>query len=266
METDPHGHASLSLTASSAGTIELSAATQPPGGSAHATLFVSESGGDIPATPERLTLIPEAGEHHRGEETHLLVLAPFESGTVLLAFEPPVLPTQALAVHGYSGVVRLALPAGAGSFTVVAAFRGGRVITDRLTLLGPRSLPLAVRAVPDHATHPGARPAIALDTTDEAGHALASQVTLLASEAQPPTLAELLLRGQSSVAIADARPDDGLAFAAAQSRAPGHGALRSGPGRDRILPTGRLPADPIGAVSNGSPGVRAGWSRSQRDA
>src|SRR5581483_2430832 len=95
LETDAHGRAALSLAASSAGTIELTAATQPPGGSAHATLFVSENGGDIPATPERLTLIPEVGDRHRGEETHLLLLSPFESGTVLLSYEPPLLPTQA---------------------------------------------------------------------------------------------------------------------------------------------------------------------------
>ncbi len=207
LETDARGHASLSLTASSAGYIELSAVTQPPGGSAHATLFVSENGGDIPATPERLTLIAEAGEHHRGEETRLLVLAPFEAGTVLLSFEPPITPTQAVAVRGYSGVARLTLPPGAGALTAVAtALRGGRVITDRLSLLPPRVLPLVVRAALDHPTHPGARPAISLDPAYEAGHPLASQVTLLLGEGEgPPALAELLARAHSRAVIAAAR-------------------------------------------------------------
>ena len=208
LETDAHGHASLPLTASSAGYIELSASTEPPGGSAHATLFVSENGGDIPATPERLTLIAEAGEHRRGEEMRLLVLAPFEAGTALLSFEPPVIPTQAVVVHGYSGVARLTLPLGVGALTAVAAaFRGGRVITDRLSLLPPRVLPLAVRAVLDHPTHPAARPAVSLDTADEAGHPLASQVTLLLTEGEgPPPLAELFARVQSRVVIAAAQP------------------------------------------------------------
>ena len=203
LETDPHGRASVSLTASSAGTIELVAATEPAGGSAHATLFVSEAGGDIPATPERLTLIAEVGEHRRGEETRLLVLAPFESGTVLLAFEPPVLATQAVPVRGYSGVVRLTLPAGSAPINAVAAAsRGGAVITDRLSLLAARPLPLAVHAVLERPTHPGARPSVGLDTTDDEGHPLASQVTVMASASLAwPSLAELLVRPQSNVAF-----------------------------------------------------------------
>ena len=214
-EPDAHGRVAVPVTASSPGYIELSASSEldasgraAPVALAHATLFVSESGGDIPATPERLTLVQEALDHRRGEELRLLVLTPFEAGTVLLSFEPPLLSTQAVSVRGYSGVMRLTLPTAASGLTVVAAaLRGGRLYTDRLTLLRPqRAMTLTVRLALDRGARGPARPVLSpvlsIEALDEAGQPLSAQVTVFgAAEDRLPTLAELLEPPVPSVGI-----------------------------------------------------------------
>ena len=86
LETDAHGHAVLSLPAFSAGYVEVDVALEGQRPSAQALVFVTESGGDIPTTPETLSLVAEPVEHRRphegahaaaAEEQRLLIMTPF---------------------------------------------------------------------------------------------------------------------------------------------------------------------------------------------
>jgi len=89
LDTDAHGRATLNLTPNGPGYVEVEANLD--GGDRPLTqisLFVTDQGGDIPTTPDRLTLLPDRAEYLRGEEARVLILTPFESGTVLIGIDP----------------------------------------------------------------------------------------------------------------------------------------------------------------------------------
>jgi hypothetical protein len=189
LETDAHGRAALVLPPFSPGYVEVDVSVEGEPISAQALLFVTESGGDIPTTPDRLLLVPEPVEHRHGreggrtpgtgEEQRVLVMTPFDSGTVLLALEPSLSATSVLvSIHGYSGVAHLHLPVtSAGLFMSAAATQGGRLFQERLQLAPPsRPLGMLVRGSFEHPPRSGQRAVLSLQTDDGLGRPLPSKV------------------------------------------------------------------------------------------
>jgi hypothetical protein len=209
VETDAHGHGVLALPVFLPGYVEVSIGVQGQASSALALVFVTEQGGDIPTTPDRMLLVPEPPEHHRprdaprspgggsnpAEDQRLLIMTPFESGTVLVTTEPatPGEPLTA-AIHGYSGVVHLHPGVSvSGLFASAAAQRNGRLFRQWVQLAPPSRAPaLVVRGSFEHPPRTGQHTVLSLQTEDAVGRPLPSLV-----------LGRLSLGGEGSASLSD---------------------------------------------------------------
>jgi hypothetical protein len=204
LETDARGHAALTLPAFSPGYVEIELGVEGQPASAQALVFVTELGGDIPTTPDRLLVVPELPEHRRAqgphgtasvEEQRVLIMTPFESGTVLLTTEPPTAgPPLVAVIHGYSGVAHLhpTLTA-SGLYLSAAAMRGGRFFQQWVQLVPPFRAPgLLVRGSFERPPRAGQHALLTLQTEDGAGRSLPSEV-----------LGRLSLDGDGSAPLAD---------------------------------------------------------------
>ncbi|MHB8419843.1 MAG: hypothetical protein ACYDCL_17345 [Myxococcales bacterium] len=194
---DARGRAQVTLPAAPSGYLEIEASL--PGAAAPlatASAFVTESGGDIPTTPDRLELVLDKREYARGDELRALVLTPFEQGTVLIGVEPggepraasvdP--PVQLLTVHGYSAEAHLVLPlAGSGVRVVAAALVGGTLYRASAPVpLAERAPALALRLLPDPGPRPGTRIGVDVVATDAEGHRVPAAIAVWTSAAPVP--------------------------------------------------------------------------------
>jgi hypothetical protein len=199
VELDTHGRGSVSLPAASPGYLEVRASIPDSGEPlSRASIFVTDNGGDIPTTPDRLELVLDRHDYARGDELRLLVLTPFESGTVLVGLEPSGGPAEELvAVHGYSGVVHLKLPAAAAAARLTAAaLVGGTLYRASAPVPLPERLPsLALHLSTDRPLHAGQRTVLALGATDADGHGVPAVLDVTASSTPPsaPSLGQLFL-------------------------------------------------------------------------
>ncbi len=229
METDAHGHAVLTLPAFQPGYVEVDVASEGGPVVAQALVFVTESGGDIPITPDRLLLIAEPAEHHHVDEQRVLVMTPFDTGTVLLAVEPspPAAAPALAAVHGYSGVAHLHLPTTSSAvFVSAGATQGGRLFQERLQL-APSNRPtgMLVRGSFERPPRSGQRALLTLQTDDALGRPLPSKV-----------LGRLSVSGEESVPLFDQlRPAFAPSAAFSVSRSWRGSATRSPEVRQRDL-------------------------------
>jgi hypothetical protein len=99
------GQVELSLPALQAGYMEVEAEVDGAR-LAETVLYVSAHGGDIPFTPDALTLIPDRLRYAPGETARVLLFAPFESGSALVTVESGELThSEVLAVHGSSALL-----------------------------------------------------------------------------------------------------------------------------------------------------------------
>jgi hypothetical protein len=208
VETDAHGHGVLSLPGFLPGYVEVSVGAEGQPASALALVFVTEQGGDIPTTPDRMLLVAEPPEHHRprdaqravsgsspAEDQRVLIMTPFESGTVLVTTEPATAgaPLTA-AIHGYSGIAHLHPGSSmSGLFASAAALRNGRLFRQWVQLVPPgRASTLAVRGSFEHPPRTGQHAVLSLQTEDAVGRPLPSLV-----------LGRLSLGGDGSASLVD---------------------------------------------------------------
>ena len=238
IELDGRGRASATLPPVSAGYVELEASIDPassphaPGPAprgpalAQATVFVTEGGGDIPTTPDRLILIPDRRAYGRGEEARLLLLTPFESGLVLVSAGPGSAGVAApsdlaaagrpghaspfetlVAVRGYSGVARFRVPpSGSVAKVSASALVGGTLYHEAVALaLADRVPALSIRLAPERALRAGQRSAVGIEILDGAGHGLPAAVEALLSRTAatpaPPLVSLLSLESPATVEI-----------------------------------------------------------------
>ncbi|HUB06949.1 MAG TPA: hypothetical protein VMB50_08110 [Myxococcales bacterium] len=185
VELDARGHASVTLPTVPAGYLDVQA--NLPGLAeplARTTLFVTEAGGDIPTTPDRLELVLDRREYARGDDLRALVLTPFESGSVLIGLEPATGPAdQLLAVRGYSGLAHLKIPAAASGLRLVAAaLSGGTLYRAAAAVpLADRASPLALKLFPERPSHGGDRAALTVIATDADGHGVPASIAVWSS-------------------------------------------------------------------------------------
>lgn len=133
-------------------------------------LYATVEGGDIPFSPDTLTLIPDKASYAVGDTARILVLSPFDAGSALLTVEgAELVRAEALSIRGASAVARVKVtPALAPSFTVAAqAVFGERSYRrERRVATAPLGEALAVRGSLDV---PGARGELQVEVLDRAG-------------------------------------------------------------------------------------------------
>ncbi len=185
VELDARGHASVTLPGAPAGYLDVQAglagSAEPL---ARTTVFVTETGGDIPTTPDRLELVLDRRDYARGDEARVLILTPFESGTVLLGVEPSAEPAdQLVTIHGYSGEARLKVPPAGGSLRVVGAALSGGTLYRAVSPIPivEHAPPLTLKIYPERGARAGERLGLSVAASDADGHGVPAAVTLWAS-------------------------------------------------------------------------------------
>ncbi|MHB1843479.1 MAG: hypothetical protein ACYCWW_01415, partial [Deltaproteobacteria bacterium] len=198
-QTDAKGHASIQLASGGPGYVDVEATIAGEDGRgasaarAETSVFVTESGGDIPTTPERLVLILDRSPGMAGEEARFLVLCPFESGLALVGSSAGGPPELVVPIRGYSGLGRIRL----GELPAVlsaSALSGGRVYRARVDVASSsRGVPLSIRVVADPASA-GVRGGVALEVRDSEGHGVPAWLSLFVSSTplKAPMLSRLL--------------------------------------------------------------------------
>ncbi|MBS2029078.1 MAG: hypothetical protein JST54_14340 [Deltaproteobacteria bacterium] len=93
---------------------------------ADGVLFASAHGGDIPFTPDELTLVPDKPSYAPGETARVLLFAPFESGSALVTTElGSDVHGEVVAIHGSSAMLTQKLTSAGGvTFSAVAVLNG----------------------------------------------------------------------------------------------------------------------------------------------
>ncbi len=199
---DGHGNGSAVLPPVPAGYLEVGATVAgddlPEGGLAprrrtdagpplaRTSIFVTENGGDIPTTPDRLELVLDRVAYERGDEVRALVMTPFDSGRVLVGMAPGAgPPDQVLAVHGYSGLVRL--HGVAGGRIVAAALSGGTIFAASATVpIVSAPAPLSLHLAAPVPLRAGQKAALTLSAVDRAGRGTPAALEVIASTENVP--------------------------------------------------------------------------------
>ncbi len=208
-QTDAKGRATLLLPPAAPGYVELEARPARSGRGeagfrAQASIFVTEAGGDVPTTPDRLLLVPDKIAAAPGDELRFLLLCPFESGVALVGVAPGGPPDHVVPIHGYSGIGRVRLgelPALLSASALVAG-RSYRALAS--IAAAERGEPLSLRIGPDR-LKAGAGNPLSIEVRDAAGRGVPAWLGLFLSNERPwaPRLEELLapLRAPPGVAF-----------------------------------------------------------------
>lgn len=198
---------------------------------AEAVLYATQKGGDIPFTPDALTLIPDRASYAPGETARVLLFAPFESGTALVTLESgDLLRAEVVPIRGSSGLWVQMLPPGNGATFTATAVLNGQSFTAARTVRIAQPEPGSLQA----SLEPGPRPdtlELIVHTRDAQGRPIAG-VSALASwraAAALPPLAPPLGTFLDPPPAPEGRTDVSLEF-----RSAGH----SGPQSSRPLPLG----------------------------
>lgn len=169
VRTGADGTASLTFVPQAAGYYEVEVAW---GGArlCETFLYATAEGGDIPFSPDTLTIIPDKASYAVGETARLLVLSPFDAGSALLTVEgAELVRAEALSIRGASAVLRMKVTSAlAPSFTVAAQaiFAERSYRRERRIATAPVGESLAVRGSLEVA---GERGLLQVEVLDRAG-------------------------------------------------------------------------------------------------
>ncbi len=154
-------------------------------------LYATVDGGDIPFSPDALTLIPDKASYAIGETARVLVLAPFDSGSALLTVEGAERArADALSIRGASAVARVKVTqALAPSFAVAvqAVFGERSYRRERRIATAPVGEALSLRGSLEVQ---GERGELSVEVLDRAGRPLAGAelfATVLDERSVPPS-------------------------------------------------------------------------------
>ena len=217
VEVPASGSAQLTLPPLQAGYCELEATL---GGKrlAEAVLFASAKGGDIPFTPDALTLIPDRNGYTSGQTAHVLLFAPFESGTALVTIAAgESTHHEVLAIHGSSALFTFKVPPGATDldFAAVALLNGQSFAAARSVRVLPLPGP-SLRASIVASKRPG-QLELSVHVADALGRPVPGAVAHAAVRAanDPPPLAPALAAYFDPEPVPEGRTDVSLDFRSA---------------------------------------------------
>jgi hypothetical protein len=182
---------------------------------AEAVLFVSQKGGDIPYTPDALTLVPDKGRYSPGDTARVLIFAPFESATALFSAESSeFLKDEVLVIHGSSAIAQVKVGNGPGlTFSATAVFAGQSYERSRTVAVGPASGPLSLSATLEPSNKPG-QLELKVHARDAQGRPWPNAQVVASwrdAEAEPP-LAPPLATFMDPEPVAEGRTDVSLGF------------------------------------------------------
>jgi alpha-2-macroglobulin len=150
-------------------------------------VYASSEGGDIPETPEALTIVQDKSQYAAGETARILILTPFEAGSVFVTVEAAdIVRHEVLAVHGYSAATSVKITqALAPNFQLSALgiFAGNSYRREQTIHVG--SVPeLQVRIEPEQAVAaPGDEVLVRVEVLDHGRPAPSADVALWAIDA-----------------------------------------------------------------------------------
>lgn len=187
VDTGADGRGELRFAAERGGYYEIEASA---GGvrAAETFVYVTAEGGDIPFTPEEMTLVPDRVLYGPGDAARVLVLAPFEAGTVLATIETPdAVRHEVLAIRGSSAVLTVRVTAASAPSFVVSAqgMFGGQTYRRERAVRVAASPPLEVRlrAEPPAAA-PGDEVTLRIEVLDRGRPAPRAEVLLVVLDAE----------------------------------------------------------------------------------
>jgi uncharacterized protein YfaS (alpha-2-macroglobulin family) len=159
-------------------------------------LYVTTDGGDIPFSPDTLTLVPDKETYAVGETARVLVLSPFDAASALLTVEGAELArAEAVAIRGASAVLRVKVTSAlAPGFTIAAQaiFNERSYRVERRIPVSPAAEALALTAT---LAAPDDRGELSVEVVDRAGKPVAFAelfATVQDERAAPPSAPPLL--------------------------------------------------------------------------